>query len=148
MRQPALTCPATMTLASAADRMRTSGCGTLAVLDGHGRLAGIVTDRDLALAISRAAEAPQITMAEVMTSRVHICGPDDDLRQALAEMRRWKVRRLPVVDRQGDVIGMISVDDIALWGLGESGVSSEELIAALRAICVKDAAVLQDTLES
>ena len=54
---------------------------------------------------------------------------------AVARMARAKVRRLPVVAPDGDVKGLISIDDVLLWGLGTGGVTPRHVLAALRAIC-------------
>lgn len=147
MTQPPQTCTIHMDLAAASRRMRDTGCGTLAVLEHRGRLAGIVTDRDLALAIADARDPAGTAVEDVMTRRVHICRPDDDLHVALEQMAKFKIRRLPVVTHDGDIKGVVSIDDIILWGVQHSGVSLHELVAALRSICVADVAALQDTAE-
>jgi CBS-domain-containing membrane protein len=69
-----------------------------------------------------------------MTRDVYTCGLDDDIPTAIAQMSRWKVRRLPVVDSDGDVKGIISVDDIVLWGIHNRGVGLREATRALRSI--------------
>lgn len=144
MTQPLQTCTIDMSLAAASRRMKETGCGTLAVLNHHGRLAGIVTDRDLALAIGNVSEPTRLTVAKVMTHPVHTCGPDDDVHAALDTMSMLKVRRLPVVSEAGDVDGMISIDDIILWGVPKSAVSLRSLVAALRSICSASSAAVQD----
>jgi CBS domain-containing protein len=141
MSRPPQTCPATMSLVAASRRMEACGCGTLIALDAHGRLAGILTDRDLALAVGRLDPA-SATVAEAMTRRVHVCGPDCGVAEALDAMARHKVRRLPVVSSTGDVQGIISIDDITLWGL-QDGVSAEGLVAAWRRICAAECAETQ-----
>jgi CBS domain-containing protein len=148
MTQPAQTCTTEMDLTAASRRMEDTGCGTLAVLNHRGRLAGIVTDRDLALAIGTVGEPARATVAEVMTHRVHTCGPEDDLHVALDTMVRHKVRRLPVIARGGDVEGMLSIDDIILWGVPGHAVSLQALIAALRSICASSTAAARETAES
>ena len=135
MTEPPQTCPRTMHLADASRRMRDSGCGSLVVLGARGRVVGIVTDRDLALALGKHRDAGRLTLDRVMTQPVHICRPDDDVSVALGRMASVRVRRLPVVDTDGDVKGLISIDDIVLWGLPASGVSMHALIAALRSLC-------------
>ena len=134
MTEPPQTCPRTMPLAGASRRMHDSGCGSLIVLGAHGRVVGIVTDRDLALAIGQR-DAARLTVERVMSHRVHMCRADDDVSVALERMARARVHRLPVVDADGDVKGVISIDDIVLWGLQTSGVSMPTLIAALRSLC-------------
>lgn len=145
MTQPLQTCTIDMNLAAASRRMKETGCGTLAVLNHHGRLAGIVTDRDLALAIGSVSEPTRFTVAKMMTHPVHTCGPDDDVHAALDTMSMFKVRRLPVVSEAGDADGMISIDDIILWGVPKSAVSLRALVAALRSICSASSAAVQDS---
>ena len=135
MSQPPQICHLGTNLALASRRMRDTGCGTLAVLDPRGRLAGMLTDRDLALALSDLQGDPaHATIAHYMTAPVHTARPDDDLHDVLFQMTRWKVRRLPVVDTDGDLKGMISVDDVVLWGVQEGGVGLHEVTQALRTI--------------
>ena len=135
MTEPPQTCPRTMHLTDASRRMRDSGCGSLVVLGARGRVVGIVTDRDLGLAVGTHRDAGRLTVDRVMSQPVHVCRPDDDVTVALGRMASVHVRRLPVVDAEGDVKGLLSVDDIVLWGLKSSGVSMHALIAALRSIC-------------
>jgi CBS domain-containing protein len=135
MTQPPESCHLETTLAFASRRMRETGCGTLAVLDASGRLAGILTDRDLALAIGDTRrEASRVAVDKAMTHHVHTCRPEDDLHAALERMASAKVRRLPVVENDGDLKGLLSIDDIILWGLQDGGVGMHKLINALREI--------------
>ena len=136
MTRPAYTCRLDTTLDEASRFMEENACGTLIVLDGAGRLAGILTDRDLALTIGRTESRPSdVSVVGAMTRNVHTCSPNDDLSVALERMSDAKVRRLPVVDAGGNVQGMLSIDDIVLWGLGHYGVKKKLLVNALRSIC-------------
>ena len=146
MTCPVQTCPASMPLTGASRRMRDYGCGTLVVLDAYGALAGIVTDRDLALAIG-SVDTASCTVDRVMTRQVHVCRQDDDVAIALAAMERHKVRRLPVIGLDGDVMAILSIDDIMLWGL-QDGVAIPQLINALRCICSAESARLSAALEA
>ena len=115
MTRPAYTCRLDTTLDEASRFMEENACGTLIVLDGAGRLAGILTDRDLALTIGRTESRPSdVSVVGAMTRNVHTCLPNDDLSLALERMSNAKVRRLPVVDADGKVQGMLSIDDIVL----------------------------------
>ena len=147
MTEPPQTCPQTMHLADASRRMRASGCGSLIVLGADGRIAGIVTDRDLALALGRLRDAARLTLGRVMSRPVHRCRPADDLDVALHRMATSRVRRLPVVTADGDVKGLISIDDIVLWGLQSRGVSTHELVAALRALCASSSSAAREYAE-
>ena len=135
MTQPPETCHAHTNLATASRRMKHSGTGMLVVLDDRSRLEGIVTDRDLALAIGGPShDAGSQPVEHAMTRRVHTCHADDDLHHALAKMARTHVRRLPVLDSDGDLTGVISIDDVILWGVARGGVTPRELAGALRGI--------------
>jgi CBS domain-containing protein len=135
-----------MNLAAASRRMTETGCGALAVLSA-GRLAGIVTDRDLALAIGTVREPARKTVADIMTRRVHTCRPEDDVHTALDTMALFKVRRLPVIAGGGEAEGMISIDDIILWAVPKSAVSLNALLAALRSICSASSAAVREPAE-
>lgn len=144
MTQPPETCRVDTDLATASRRMKETGCGTLAVLDAEGRLAGILTDRDLAVAIGETKrDAWRVAVDKAMTHRVHTCRPDDDVHAALDRMATAKVRRLPVVDAQGGLKGVISIDDVIVWGVQEGGIDTQELARALQAICGRPAAALE-----
>ena len=78
-------------------------------------------------------------MAEVMSKEVFSCAPEDDVRLALGTMRDGHVRRLPVIAREGELVGVISMDDVLLraeaTGVGKTAaVSAEEIVNAFRAI--------------
>jgi CBS domain-containing protein len=144
MTCPPQTCHSSTSLSAASRHMHDSNCGTLVAMDPQGRLAGILTDRDLAVAICDMAGDPsRIPVDTVMTRRVHTCRPDDDLHTAIAKMARWRVRRLPVVDRDGDVTGMISVDDIVLWGIHHGGLGPHSATRALRVIVASSEVVIE-----
>lgn len=135
MTEPPQTCPRTMHLSEACRRMRDSGCGSLVVLGARGRIVGIVTDRDLALALGGASRrrAPHCGSGHV-TARSHVPARRRCDRDPRADDHR---PRSPTsrCRRDGDVKGVISIDDIVLWGLQSSGVSMRALIAALRSLC-------------
>jgi CBS domain-containing protein len=134
MTQPAKTCHGYTDLATACRRMDESGSGMLVVLDGHGRVVGVVTDRDIAMAVGTGDDPAGQTIEDVMTSRVHTCTETETVHQALAHLSEGRVRRLPVLNSDGDLEGVLSIDDIILWAVHTGGVATEELTAALRRI--------------
>jgi CBS domain-containing protein len=135
MTRPASTCGPETTLKEASRRMEDSGCGTLVVLN-RDKVAGILTDRDIVLALARTNLSPaKIAVKEAMTTNVYVCSPDEMISSALARMGNARVRRLPAVDASGRVRGVVSIDDIVLWGIHGGGVTRSELVEALRAIC-------------
>jgi CBS-domain-containing membrane protein len=111
--------------------------GTLPVIDVHGRLAGIITDRDIAMAAARRQRnASHIAVHEAMSHDVRSCFAEDDLGAALKQMEQARVRRLPVLDANGHVSGIVSIDDIVLRALDQpGGVSSAAFVNALTRIC-------------
>lgn len=122
------------TLAEAAALMLAVDCGVLPVVD-HGRLTGIVTDRDLFIALAtRNVLASQLSLGEVARHDVWTCGPDDDVRAALDIMRRRQVRRLPVVDAGDRVVGIVSMNDILLAVGGSRAVAPRAVIDTLQQI--------------
>jgi CBS domain-containing protein len=121
--------------------MQEAKCGVLPIVDAEGKLTGIVTDRDLCLATAvRRRSATQVAVNEAMTRRVATCGPGDDLRTALHVMGAAGVRRLPVVDPEGHLRGLLSIDDVVMWGVQEGGVTDADVVDTLRRACQKNAA--------
>jgi CBS domain-containing protein len=93
--------------------MERSGVGSLAVIDGA-RLLGIVTDRDLVRRALAAGVSPDSRIDGVMTSPVVTIPFDADLRDAFPLFRTHGVRRLAVVQDDGQFAGMITIDDLLI----------------------------------
>jgi CBS domain-containing protein len=105
----------------AAQIMWEQDCGSVPVLDGDGRPIGIVTDRDICMAAYfRGTSLSAIPIGEVMSHDVCTCGPDADVNEAEERMREWRVRRLPVVNTRGVLVGMLSLGDLA-QGVSRNG---------------------------
>jgi CBS domain-containing protein len=99
--------------ASAAEIMWTNNCGSLPVVEDGGRVIGMVTDRDLFIALGTQNRRPaELTLGEVMRQETVACRPGDDVRQALKIMAKEKIRRLLVVDEAGILKGILSIDDV------------------------------------
>jgi CBS domain-containing protein len=97
----------------AAQRMRSMDVGALPVCDGR-RLLGMVTDRDLTLRILAEGRDPNATpVREAMTPDVTYAFEDDDVRDAADIMKQRQIRRLPVVDREKHLVGIVALGDIA-----------------------------------
>jgi CBS domain-containing protein len=99
-------------LREAARRMAEEGVGALVVLQGrHPR--GILTDRDIALRVLRAGADPDVTTAlDAVGGDPVVMHESSPLRAASAVMRRSALRRLPVVDAAGELVGLIASDDL------------------------------------
>ena len=81
----------------------------------NGRLVGLITDRDIVVrAIAEGSDARATRAEEVMTAELHTVRPNDRVIEAIRKMGDRQVRRLPVVDREGNLRGIISMADIAL----------------------------------
>ena len=102
------------TLQAAAQLMRSAGVGFLPVEDANGIVVGTITDRDLAVravAVNLPADATPVRQA--MTDRVVACLPSDDLTVARDLMAQHAVGRVPVLDQDGHLLGVISRSDVA-----------------------------------
>lgn len=104
-----------MTLAQIAQMMRDGDIGVLPVVESEtNKLVGIVTDRDVvvrAVAENKDAETP---VSEVMTTELYTAQPDDFAFAAIRTMGERQVRRIPIVDEQGVLQGIVSMADVAL----------------------------------
>ena len=130
------TCAPGTNLAAAAALMMDADCGILPVVNDDGTLAGVVTDRDMCIALAtRNVLASQLTVGEVAHARVFTCNPDDDAHAALATMKTHRVRRLPVAGFGGTVVGIVSMNDILLAAGPKQPMRSDEVVDALQAIC-------------
>jgi CBS domain-containing protein len=99
-------------LREAAVIMRDENCGVVPVVDSDGRLQGILTDRDIVVR-GLVGESGQLSIEEVMTDDVSAVTEDEPLTSVLDLMGRKQVRRVPVVDRDDRLLGIISMADIA-----------------------------------
>lgn len=101
------------TLKEAANKMKDFDIGELPVVMGR-EAVGIVTDRDIVVRGVAHGHNPQVaTVVEVMTEGIVACREDDELERAAKTMSDRKVRRLPVLDPQGKLTGVISLGDLA-----------------------------------
>jgi len=116
MTRDPVCCIPTDSASRVAKIMKTEDVGSLPVCESrHSRkLVGIVTDRDLALhVVAEGRDATNTSAQDVMTRAPITCLPEDDLEKAVDAMQRHQVRRIPVVDQNGQLMGIISQADIA-----------------------------------
>lgn len=113
-------------LAAAAEVMRKSNCGALPVVDGDEKVIGMITDRDICLAMSAKDRDPSRSkVSEVISGKVYDCAPGDGVKNALKTMRKKKVKRLPVVNGAGALKGILSFGDILLHARKAKGKKSQ-----------------------
>jgi CBS domain-containing protein len=134
------TCPKNANLGEATELMWKGNCGFLPVTEPDGKVCGVVTDRDISIALgTRNKLAGEVTVGEVSECKVHACSPEDEIHVALLTMREGKVRRLPVIDSNGKAVGVLSMDDVLLHaepaGSGKIvELSTDEVVRSYRAI--------------
>lgn len=124
---------ADMSLKEAASRMRDKDIGIIPI-EKNDRLVGMLTDRDIAIRAVAAGKDPKSTLVEeVMTPKVLYCYEDDSCEDCIQNMSRNKIRRLPVLNREKRLVGIVTLGDVA--------VRHEKPIAheAHKAICMPSA---------
>ncbi|MGE5177146.1 MAG: CBS domain-containing protein [Hyphomicrobiales bacterium] len=106
-------CHADSDLGTAAMIMWDQDCGIVPIVDKGNRLIGVVTDRDVSIATATKNRAPStIKIREILGKPPRTCRPDDEVRAAMETMAEARVRRLPVVDKSGELCGILSLNDI------------------------------------
>jgi CBS domain-containing protein len=114
MTTPVSTCTPDTNLASAAMTMWSTDCGVLPVVSDN-RVIGMISDRDICMAAAtQHRDISQIPVGSVISGQVKSCRLEDDLTDVLKTMEEAKVRRLPVVDEQQELRGLISINDLIL----------------------------------
>lgn len=109
------TCTPDNNLETVAMLMRNHNCGSIPVLDADDKPIGMVTDRDIVMR-SALDHKPlwELTADDIITKENYFCRRDDDIKLALSLMERHCVRRLPVTNDDGELIGILSMDDIVV----------------------------------
>ena len=134
-------CDLNASLADAAKTMWDSDCGVLPVLKDGKEIVGLITDRDICMAVGMRDSNPSgISVEEVITGTVYSVTPEDDVHQALEIMQEHQVRRLPVVSPEGELKGMLSMNDVALKAQEAGDAQTPELgyadvVNTYKAIC-------------
>ncbi len=113
---------ATETVQAAAERMTQQHVGALVIVDGEGRPVGILTDRDIVCRVLNERRDPSATsIQEVMSADPVVAHMNDRIDEAAFAMNQKGVRRLPVINASGKVIGMVSLDDLLVLFASELG---------------------------
>ncbi len=102
------------TLQQAAAKMRRLNIGPLPVCDGD-QLVGMLTDRDITVrAVAEGCDPTSTTVREAMTPDIAYCFDDQAIEDAIRTMERYQIRRLPILDRDKRLVGMVSLGDLAV----------------------------------
>jgi CBS domain-containing protein len=98
----------------AAELMRSLDVGSLPVCDGR-KIQGMITDRDIAIrAVADGREARQTPVREIMTPELVYCTEDEDVTAAAQLMHDHQIRRLPIINEQKELVGIVSLGDLAV----------------------------------
>jgi CBS domain-containing protein len=130
-------CQSDAPLAQAAEIMWQRDCGVVPIVDESQRVIGMITDRDICFAVvTKNRLAGEIKISEVISqNEVQSCAPGDAVEDALKTMKRRQLRRLPVVNKDGVLVGILSLADlISGVGKGKDAVPRKKLLAALKEI--------------
>lgn len=103
------------TAQDAARTMKTEDVGSLPILDGD-RLVGVVTDRDIAIRVVAEGKGAETTVGEIASRDVVTIDPEQSLEEAVRLMAEHQVRRLPVTEEDGKLVGVLAQADIAHTG--------------------------------
>ncbi|MFL5955092.1 MAG: CBS domain-containing protein [Gaiellaceae bacterium] len=102
------------TVVDAARLMRDEDTGIAPIVDGDGKLAGVITDRDIALRVVAEERDPRATkVTDVASQNLVTVDPQQDLDEALRLMEQHQVRRLPVTEEDGKLVGILAQADVA-----------------------------------
>lgn len=135
------TCRPESSMDEAAFLMWTGDCGTLPVVDADHRLVGMITDRDLCMgAHFQGKPLQELQVRNSMSRSVFSCRTTDQIEEVLRCMGDHRVRRVPILDRESKLVGILSLNDLArhLMALevgGERERLTKRLIETLAAIC-------------
>jgi CBS domain-containing protein len=131
----------TESLADAAKLMWENDCGVLPIIKDGQKVVGMITDRDICMgAAIRDTNPSAISVEEVMTGQVYAVNPEDNIDQALLQMQEHHVRRLPVINAEGELEGMLSMNDIVLNSKAsddetEDTIAYDDVVKTYQAIC-------------
>ena len=105
----------TESLADAARLMWENDCGVLPIIKDGQKVVGLITDRDICMAAAMRDRNPSgISVEEVMTGQVYSVEPEDNIDRALQVMQEHQIRRLPVINPEGELQGILSMNDVVL----------------------------------
>lgn len=128
----------TESLAAAAKEMWENDCGALPIIKDR-KVVGMITDRDICMgAAMRDRSASHISVEEVMNATVYAAEPEEEVEQALQTMRQHRIRRLPVLNPEGELQGILSMTDIVLKAKAngnQAPIDYVDVIKTYQAIC-------------
>ncbi len=134
MSREVQTCRSHQSLNAAAQKMWEADIGAIPVLDDKLRVVGMLTDRDICMAAyTQGRPLSELVIAESMSRSLVTCAATDTIGRAEQLMREHAIRRLPVVDEQRHVVGIVSMNDLAR-AVSQSHRGHGELVATMVAV--------------
>ena len=131
-------------LMKAAELMRVRDCGSIPLLDAEKKVVGMLTDRDICLAIaSRNRKASDVKASDLPNNKAITCLAEDDLESALRKMRKHQIRRLAVVDKSHQLVGMLAISDVLL-AVNKNKSLKKKIYSTLKAISQPKPIVLRE----
>ena len=137
MSSPVVTCPTGTTLDQAARLMWEFDCGIIPVINDEGRLAGVVTDRDICMAAyTQGKTLREIPVTIAMAKQVIAVYANDSVESAEELMSANQIRRLPVLDADSRPIGLLSLNDLArAAGRSKRSLAEHEVVRTMASVC-------------
>ncbi|NNE99858.1 MAG: CBS domain-containing protein [Pyrinomonadaceae bacterium] len=106
-------CRETDNLATAVGLMWQKDCGIVPILDTEDRVIGVITDRDVSIAVTTRNRAPsEISAAAMIIGKTITCSKNDSIKNVLKKMSKHQINRIPVVTKKGRLKGVISINDL------------------------------------
>ncbi len=106
-------CSAEDNLMKTAEIMRRRDCGAVPIVDEENRIVGMLTDRDICLAVAaRNRKASDVKCRELINGGAIVCAADDKLEDALGKMRKHRIERLAAIGAGGELVGILSIGDV------------------------------------
>jgi CBS domain-containing protein len=147
MTHPVVSAPIESTLGLVARLMWEYDCGIVPIVDDRGRLAGVITDRDVCMAAyTQGQPLGAMAVTSAMAKDVVSCRATDTLESVQKRMRDYQVRRVPVVDAANRPIGIISLNDIAQRLAGEKRGAADRALVQTLAIVGRPRVVQADNV--
>jgi CBS domain-containing protein len=130
----------TGSLSDAAQLMWQNDCGILPVVKDGRKVVGLITDRDICMATAiRNSDPSSISVEQVMTGEVYAVEPEDELDRALQLMQEHRIHRVPVVNGEGELEGILSMNDVVLRATEPEGAAGligyDDVVKTYQAIC-------------
>lgn len=134
LRRPVASCTPLSSLDDVGRMMYESDQGAIPVADAEGRLVGLLTDREIAMAMAaKNRGAGQIMAREVLGGELVSCLGDDSVADVFRKMQSLRLRSIPVVEADGRIVGVLSLEDLAAASTS-GGITPEQIVLTLQAL--------------